>query len=89
MLSFPFSETCFLFSSCEDVLECTECVTESKTCEVTFKGQDEEELCSSPVEGTLGQNILEFLPDVATEAGCLQACQANQDCVFYTHHRYL
>ena len=51
--------------------------------------QEEEELCSSPVEGTLGQNILEFLPDVATEAECLQACQANQDCVFYTHHRYL
>ena len=50
--------------------------------------QDEEELCSSPVEGTLGQNILEFLPDVPTEAECLQACQANQDCVFYTHHRY-
>ena len=65
--SFPFSETCFLFSSCEDVLECTECVTESKTCEVTFKGQDdderhsdEEEFCSSPLEGTLGQNIVEF-----------------------------
>ena len=94
--SFPFSETCFLFSSCEDVLECTECVIESKTCEVTFKGQDdderhsdEEEFCSSPLEGTLGQNILEFLPDVATEAECLQACEANQDCVFYTHHREL
>ena len=41
--SFPFSETCFLFSSCEDVLECTECVTESKTCEVTFIGQDDNE----------------------------------------------
>merc|ERR1711872_578068 len=57
--SFPFTETCFLFSACDEVLECNECVTESNTCE------EEEELCSSPVEGTLGQNILEFLPDVA------------------------
>ena len=35
--SFPFSETCFLFSACDEVLECTECVTESNTCEVRFK----------------------------------------------------
>ena len=49
--------------------------------------QDEEELCSSPVEGTLGQNILEFLPDLPTEAECLLACQTNENCAFYTHHR--
>ena len=38
--SFPFSETCFLFSACDEVLECTECVTESNTCEVKFEWYD-------------------------------------------------
>ena len=107
--SFPFSETCFLFSTCAEVLECEECITEANSC------PEEEELCSGPVEGTLGQvgnsmgnleptldgnsvgnleqtlgqNIVEFLPDVESEASCLEACLANDNCTFYTHHRLL
>ena len=79
--SFPFSETCFLFSTCDEVLDCTECTTEANSC------PEEEKLCSGPVEGTLGQNIVEFLPDVESESACLDACSAHSNCSFYTHHR--
>ena len=79
--SFPFSETCFLFSSCDEVVDCPECTTEANSC------PEEEKLCSWPVEGTLGQNIVEFLPDVESEAACLDACSAHSNCSFYTHHR--
>ena len=82
--SFPFSETCFLFSTCEEVLDCTECTTETNSCP-----GEEEELCSGAVEGTLGQNIVEFIPDVESEAACLEACSAHTNCSFYTHHRFL
>jgi len=79
--SFPFSETCFLFSACDEVLDCMACTTEVNSCP-----EEEEGLCSGPVEGILGDNIVEFLPDVESEAACLDACSANSNCSFYTHH---
>jgi len=38
------------------------------------------------VEGILGQNIVEFIPDVESESACLEACSAHTNCSFYTHH---
>ena len=81
--SFPFSETCFLFSTCEEVLDCTDCTTEANSC------PEKEKLCSGAVEGTLGQNIVEFIPDVESESGCLEACSAHANCSYYTHHRFV
>jgi hypothetical protein len=77
---FPFADTCILFSSCPTMNDCTDCLSEDTTCYQSL------EQCSSQVEGQLGPNLVEFIPDVVDEKSCWTSCTANETCSFYTFH---
>ena len=79
--SFPFSETCVLYSSCESLYPCEDCLTEEASClPVEFQ------VCSSPVESHLGENMLQFLTNIENEAACKGECSGVSGCAYYTYH---
>ena len=79
--SFPFSDTCVLYSSCEELFSCDDCKTEDSSClPVEFQ------LCSSAVESHMGDNLLRFLPNIEDEAECKGECTAQTGCLYYTYH---
>ena len=75
--SFPFTDVCLLFKTCESLHPCPDCITEDKFCYRT---------CSNNVEGLLGENIVELMPDTDTELDCKIHCSKSEDCNFYTYH---
>merc|ERR1719186_1030269 len=79
--SFPFSQMCVLFSSCEELHECTDCKTEERTCAAV-----DLRICSSAVQGQIGGNMLEYLPGVSNETLCREACNKEAGCNFYTFY---
>ena len=80
--SFPFSDTCILFSSCEELNECPDCMTTNTNCGIVEK----EEPCNSTVEGHIGQNLLAFHTDVANQSSCQAFCYSLEGCNYYTYH---
>ena len=79
--SFPFSNTCVLYSACDSLFSCVDCTTEDRDClPVEFK------LCSSPVESHMGDNLLQFLPNIDDEAECKGECTKQSGCSYYTFH---
>ena len=76
--SFPFVNTCLLFNGCEKLNECDGCFTEDIECTPIF--------CDGPVEGTLGDNLIQVLPETEDEPLCKDACDSEEECKFYTHH---
>ena len=79
--NFPFSETCFHFSSCDSLHPCTNCTSVDVSC-----SQPSPYSCSDPVEGVLGENMLNFFPDVESEEACRNTCLSIPACNFYTYH---
>ena len=45
--SYPFVETCMLFSSCKELDPCTDCHSEALLCNDAY--------CTAPVQGSLGR----------------------------------
>ena len=79
--SFPFSDNCILYSSCEGLYPCENCFTEESSClPVDFQ------VCSSSLESHLGDNMLQFITNVEDEANCKSKCSGVDDCTFYTYH---
>ena len=60
-VSFPFVETCMLFSACDTLHEYSNCSTEERACWT---------LCSEPLESQLGENLVQFIPDIVDEFAC-------------------
>ena len=77
--SFPFIETCLLFSSCPVLDPCTDCFTEELDCFDAF--------CEAPVEGSLSDNLIQVLGNIEDELYCKYECQSEDRCKFYTFHR--
>ena len=79
--SFPFFDTCVLYSSCKDLYPCENCFTEESSClPVDFQ------VCCSSVESRLGDNMLQFLANVEDEAKCKGKCSEVDGCAFYSYH---
>ena len=78
--SFPFSETCVLLSSCQGVHDCVDCSTQDTTCDTMS--------CTSshPLQSHLGDNLIQFLPDLEDQEDCRAACIAETSCTFFTHY---
>jgi hypothetical protein len=74
--SFPFADTCILYSTCKNLESCTDCKTEDIFCI----------FCSAPVEGGLGENLVGVLDDTAEESVCEASCLSEDACSFYTYH---
>ena len=72
----PFFETCLLFNDCTILNPAVDCVTEDIECSL---------FCNAPVEGRLGENLIKIVPDV-TDADCEVACEAEEQCLFFTYH---
>ena len=75
--SYPFKETCMLFSECSELHAYPDCITEEAACWA---------LCSSPVESQMSGNLVQFLPDVEDERLCRDGCRNHTSCKYYTHH---
>ena len=41
--------------------------------------------CSAPVEGGLGENIIEVMPQIENEQNCEWECEWKDNCTFYTY----
>ena len=78
--SYPFVETCMLFSACDTLtaMEYSDCSTENIACWT---------LCSEPLEGQLGENLVQFIPDIVDEFVCRDACRNHSSCHLYTHYK--
>merc|ERR1719347_2550460 len=74
----PFEQTCFVFSQCDTLNVATGSVTEGRTCT---------ELCSKPKYGHIGTNLLDYLPDIASEEECQLKCRDIGTCTFYTFYK--
>ena len=74
--SFLLPQTCVTFSACEVLNNCTDCFTEDGACTA----------CSSRIETSIHETLVDFIPDIETEASCSEACKMNTDCRFYTHY---
>lgn len=74
--SFPFSNYCMLFASCDGTHDCEDCQTETKVCFET---------CSGALEGQLSDNVVEIMPNVKDEPNCKAICNSVQECKYYTY----
>ena len=78
MNNFPTFNYCMLFSSCSVLEYCGEdCYTEDKLC-----GS-----CGRNFESRLGDNVIEWIPDVEEEWSCKGFCLADAGCLYYTYYR--
>ena len=69
---------CMLFSSCSILEYCGEdCYTEDKLC-----GS-----CGRNFESKLGDNVIEWIPDVEEEWNCKDICLTDAGCLYYTYYR--
>ena len=41
--------------------------------------------CSAPVEGGLGENIIDVMPQIENEQDCEWECEWKDNCTFYTY----
>ena len=73
--SYPFFETCILYSSCSDMQDCVDCTTEDGVCMP----------CSSAVENQLSDNLVHYLPDMEQESDCRSAFTPEIGCSYYTY----
>ena len=76
--SFPFNKICELFSTCQDIIPCSNCVSETRSCYGT---------CSTDKVGTISNNLLDILTNVESELICKEQCGASQDCKYYTYFK--
>ena len=76
--SFPFRNTCFLYSECSIFTDCQDCTTAPEIC---F-----EQTCSSNLEGALEENVLEIIGGVEEEMSCKAFCRNESACEVYTYH---
>ena len=73
---FPYINSCLMFRSCSILESCSDCVTEDIACSNP---------CSAPIEGAVGDNLLQVVGDVQNEYDCEHACHDNPECKFYTY----
>ena len=71
-----FNEVCSTFSSCEETHSCTNCVSETKSCNA---------ICSKNFYGVIGNNLIDLVGDVDTESDCKKFCISTETCNYYTY----
>ena len=73
----PAKQFCFIFSSCETVVECEACVSETYDCGLR---------CDAPFSGVLAQeNTIGEILDVETIPDCREYCKSRSGCRFYSY----
>ena len=72
----PFVDSCLLFHHCETLEPADDCYTEEVGCS---------RYCHAPVEGVLGENLINFVPMVS-EAACEAECEVEEECRFFTYY---
>ena len=72
----PFVETCILFSECSVLDSCEDCFTKEVECGI---------FCNAPVEGAIGENLIDFVSEVS-EAACEAECTIREECNYFTYH---
>ena len=72
----PFSDSCLLFKECTVLDPVDECFTEDIQCVI---------FCNAPVEGQLGDNLIDIVAGVS-EAACEAECEVVEQCQFFTFH---
>ena len=75
--SAPFSHLCQLFTSCDAVNNCSNCVSENMACFRT---------CGSNTVGDLDENVVDLITNVESELACKQLCLNTFSCSFYTFY---
>ena len=73
---FPFADTCLLYSNCTTLEPVDDCFTEELGCS---------RFCHAPIEGLLGENLIDFIPELS-EAACEAECEIREECHFFTYH---
>lgn len=74
--SFPWRESCFLLSDCEDKEPCTDCLSEPRFCYQS---------CIFPYTGAIDNNVIDLIPDVDSDLECRNSCLAVRECSHYTY----
>ena len=72
----PVSHLCQMFITCENTINCSNCVSENMAC---YRS------CSSNVVGDLDENIQDLLTNIESELACRQLCLNVSECSFYTY----
>ena len=72
----PVSHLCLLFTTCETINNCSNCVSENMVC---YRS------CSYNVVGDLDENIQDLLTNIESELTCKQSCLNVSGCTFYTY----
>jgi len=76
--SFPFSEECMLFSACDDLNDCEDCLTAFTKGECT---------CGIAFEGFMNpENLIGLETDIQSEAACRNLCSSDSSCSTYTYY---
>ena len=73
--SATFHNLCALFSSTDQEIPCTDCVSGPPVCTCSEKGE-----C-----GIEGENFIESYPNIPDEASCLEICDETQECNFFAY----
>ena len=72
----PVSEMCRMFTTCDSVISCENCISQNMGCFET---------CGSNIFGQLNENLLDAVSNVASELECKSLCSANEYCSWYTY----
>ena len=71
----PYSNICRSFKSCESVVQCENCVSQSLDCFRT---------CGTNNVGQMDENIIDIVLGVETELECKTLCSQTEACSWYT-----
>ena len=71
----PIAHFCQLFSSCDTVTSCSDCVSENMAC---YRS------CSENIVGVLDDNVLDVVPNTDSETDCKLSCLNTTGCFFFT-----
>ena len=72
----PIPHFCQLFTSCETINNCTNCMSENMGC---YRS------CGSNIVGVLEDNVQDVIPNIDSELECRMSCLSSFGCTFYTY----
>ena len=67
----PLSNICRIFKTCENTVNCTNCVTQNMDCYRT---------CGANVVGHMDENIIDMIDNINWERDCQKLCSETGNC---------
>ena len=75
--AYPFSNICLIFKTCDNTVECTNCITQNMDCYRT---------CGDNIVGHMDANIIDMVANTQSELDCKKLCSETDKCSFYTYY---